>query len=126
MLQVPQYRGADLTRVEALFLKPLMLDQLRVYRRGTKPVGLISWAWLSEQAEAEYLKSGAIGPEDWQSGSRLWFPDIIAPFGDIKQITRSTRSIIPTGTYGYATRRNADGSVRRIAKYASFNAKLPL
>lgn len=123
MLQVPEYREADLPRVEALVLQPLMLDQLRIFKRGTRPVGLVSWAWLDEATQARYLETGVLEPEDWRSGDRLWFPDIIAPFGDVKDVTRAARAVIPAGSYGCGTRRNPDGSIRRIAKYAPFNSR---
>lgn len=45
------------------------------------PRGWASWAWLSPQAEAKYIKDpNSLVQEDWKSGDRLWFIDFISPF----------------------------------------------
>lgn len=119
MLRSPGYRQADLARVEALFLTPILLDQLRVFRRGSRPVGLVAWAFLDEEAEARYLRTGVLGSRDWQGGTRLWFTDFLAPFGDVRSITKAACSLIPPGQTAYGTRRYPDGSVRRITRHRS-------
>lgn len=119
MLQSPGYREADLSRVEALFLMPLMVDQLRVFRRGARPVGLVAWAFLTEEAEARYLRIGTLAPGDWTGGARFWFTDFLAPFGDVRALTRAACAFIPPGQTGFGTRRNPDGSVRRVTRHAS-------
>jgi cytolysin-activating lysine-acyltransferase len=119
LLNSPGYRDGDLRLVEEMFLRPLLLDQLRVYRRGSRPVGLASWAWLGPDAEARYLETGRLEPEDWQSGSRLWFTDFLAPFGDVRAVTAAARAVIPAGSHGFGTRRNSDGSIRKLTKYAA-------
>lgn len=119
MLQSPGYRDADLSRVEALFLTPLMLNQLRVFRRAGRPVGLVAWAYLDAEAEARYLETGLLAPGDWQSGPRFWFTDFLAPFGDVRALTRAACGFIPPGETGHGTRRNPDGSLRRITAHRS-------
>jgi cytolysin-activating lysine-acyltransferase len=116
----PGYEQADLERVEALFLQPLLLDQLRVFRKRDQPVGLVAWALLSGEAEARYKAQGLLEPDDWQSGDRFWFTDFLAPFGDVAALTRASCKFIPPGQTGYGTRRNPDGSVRRITQHHHF------
>lgn len=116
----PGYEDADLSRVEALFFHPLMLDQLRVFRKGGRPVGLVAWALLSPEAEARYLADGMLRAEDWRGGDRFWFTDFLAPFGDVAALTRAARRFIPPGQVGHGTRRNPDGSVRRITRHHHF------
>ncbi len=50
---------------------------------GSRPVGYLSWANLSADAEARYLNNPARGltAADWNSGDRMWFADFFAPFG---------------------------------------------
>lgn len=119
MLESPGYEDADLERVEALMLCPLMLDQLRVFRRGGRPIGMVAWAFLDDAAEARYLETGLVGADDWRSGDRFWFTDFLAPFGDVARLTREATRFIPPGAVGLGTRRNPDGSVRRITRHRS-------
>ena len=101
-------------------MQPVMLDQFRIYRRGSRPVGLVTWAWLSPEAEAAHLAGERpIAAEEWRGGDRLWYPDFVAPFGDLREIVRDARRIIPPGTIGRGARRGPDGRVRRILKLHS-------
>ena len=118
--QSPGYEDADLARVEALFITPLRLDQLRVFRKGGAPVGLAAWAHLSPEAEARYLDEGVLDEGDWQSGPQFWFTDFLAPFGDVAALTRAACRFIPPGQTALGTRRAADGSVRRITRHRHF------
>lgn len=113
----PGYQDADLDRVDALFLRPLMLDQLRVFRKEGHPVGLVAWALLGPEEEARYLADGLLHAEDWKSGVTFWFTDFLAPFGDVAALTRAACGFIPPGQVGYGTRRNPDGSVKRITRH---------
>ena len=73
-------------------LPPLMHRQFRIYRAGPKPVGLVTWAWLDEAAEAAYVhNSRVLTPDDWKSGGRGWLIDFVAPFGDARRIASDLR-----------------------------------
>lgn len=122
MLQCPTYRKATVEEVEALVVAPLLLDQLRVFRRGGRPVGLVAWAFLNAEAEARYLETGVLGPGDWRSGQRFWFTDFLAPFGEVRALTLAACAFIPPGQTGHGTRRNPDGSVRRVTRHRSTRA----
>ena len=113
----PGYEDADLARVDALFMQPLFLDQLRVFQKNGQPVGLVAWALLSPEAEARYLAEGVLLGSDWQSGEQFWFTDFLAPFGDVAALTRAACRFVPQGQNGFGTRRNPDGSVRRITRH---------
>lgn len=117
LLQSDLHRRLALEDVEALFLVPLSLDQVRIYRRGSRPVGLVTWAWLSAEAEASHLAGERpLAAGEWRSGERLWYPDFIAPFGDLAAIVRDARRIIPPGTVARGARRGPDGDLRRVLK----------
>lgn len=114
----PGYQDAELDRIEALFFRPLMLDQLRVFTRQGRPIGLVAWAHLNAEAEARYLATGIVGPEDWRSGSRFWFTDFLAPFGEVAGLTRAACAFItPRDHIAHGTRRGDDGTVRRITRH---------
>lgn len=113
----PGYEDAELDRVDALFFQPLRIDQLRVFVRSGRPIGLVAWGCLSSEAEARYLETGLLKPTDWQSGHRFWFTDFLAPFGDVAALTRAACNIIPPGQTARGTRRAPDGTVRRITRH---------
>ena len=115
--QSPGYEEAELDRIDALFFRPLLIDQLRVFVRNDRPIGLVAWGHLSAEAEARYLETGLLAASDWQSGDRFWFTDFLAPFGDVARLTRVACSFIPPGQVGRGTRRADDGTVRRITKH---------
>lgn len=117
ILHSPLHRALSMDSIERLFLVPAQLDQLRMYHRGARPVGLVTWAWLSPAAEAAHLAGERpLAPQEWRSGPQLWYPDFIAPFGDLAAIVRDARRVIPPGQTGLGARRGPDGSVRRVLK----------
>jgi cytolysin-activating lysine-acyltransferase len=118
LLQSPLHRRLTVDAVEAYFVAPLSRNRLRFFRRGPAPVGLVTWAHLGAEAEARYLAGDEpLRPEDWDSGPQLWFVDMIAPFGDGRAISSEMRRRIPPGGVGKASRRNADGSLKRVVSY---------
>ena len=54
--------------------------------------GFVNWAFLNEEAEELYKKTGIIKNDKWQSGSRLWLYDIV--------ILRNAR-IVMSWVYNY-------------------------
>jgi cytolysin-activating lysine-acyltransferase len=115
--QSPMHRRMQLEEVGALLLVPLAMNQLRRWRRGGAPVGLATWAWLSEEAEAHFLAEGTVPEGAWRSGGRLWFVDVIAPFGDARAICAELRRIIPEGAVAHSARWGGDGSLRKIGRF---------
>ena len=114
----PLHRPLRLADAEALFLVPAACGQALLYVEGARPVGLVTWAWLTEAAEAAHLAGERpIAPEEWRGGDRLWFPDFVAPHGHLASIVRDARRVIPAGCIGRGARRAADGSVRRIQTF---------
>lgn len=115
LMRSPLHRALRLADAEALFVTPAALGQMRLYVRGARPVGLVTWAWLTEAAEAAHLAGErALRAEDWRGGDRLWFPDFVAPDGDLAGIVRDARGVIPPGMTGRGARRGPGGEVRRI------------
>lgn len=80
MTQSPTHRHFALSDLEWMIMPPLMLEQYRVFRGDTTPVGLALWAWLSEEAEKKLEAGlGRLRPDEWKSGDRLWLVDLVAP-----------------------------------------------
>lgn len=81
--------------IESIFqwvVPALMHKQCRLYRSEGKPVGYVAWAYLSTEVEEAYvLNTRSLQPKDWTSGDRLWIIDLIAPFGEGRNILTDLR-----------------------------------
>ena len=74
-------------------LPAIMHKQYRLYHVGKKPVGLVTWAWMSKDVETAYVRNTAsLQPKDWKSGDHGWILDYIAPFGDAKRIASDLKN----------------------------------
>lgn len=63
---------------------PVILGQYKLRiddKVGGLPTAYASWAFLSDEIEADYRTAYKLRPGDWRSGDRLWIVDCIAPFG---------------------------------------------
>lgn len=106
----------SVANLRSAFEAPVELDQYRVFRFDGVPRGLITWAWLSPEAERKYVSGDLLDPADWQSGDRLWLIDMIAPY---KGLAGSiTRWVMVPGQFTDASfnfrRAGHDNTTRRI------------
>lgn len=83
------YTHWSLAKIGEAIGYPLSLDQCFVYYREEEPVGVITYAYVSEEALTALMAGERIiRREDWQSGKHLFVPDLIAPFGDVRRMTK--------------------------------------
>ncbi|MGE4665264.1 toxin-activating lysine-acyltransferase [Yersinia enterocolitica] len=71
----------------------IILNQFRYYEdeRGN-PLAFCNWAFLSKKNMNEILSGERdIRKEDWQSGSNMFFPEMIAPYGHAKMMVNDLR-----------------------------------
>lgn len=86
------HRGWPIGGIQQWVYPAIINRQFRIYRRNGKPHGYISWAWMSEDVEQQYiLNTGSLLPEGWKSGERGWIIDFIAPFGDTREIVHDLK-----------------------------------
>ena len=80
-----------------LVLPPVQHDQFRIYHdTNQRPVGFVSWAKLSEEAEQRLLsRRETLRESDWNSGDKMYFMEFLAPFGHIKQMVHDLRQRFP-------------------------------
>lgn len=95
------YSMSDLHRTWSIgsihqWLMPAILHrQFKLYHRGSKPVGLVTWALMSKEVEQAYVRNvRSLRPEDWKSGDRGWIVDYVAPFGDALSIGEDLKSTV--------------------------------
>ena len=102
--------------IGATFLPAIHLNQFRIYRnKNNDPVGLVTWAFLSDELDKKYQKGGVkLRLEDWNGGNNGWIVDFIAPFGHAKQIIKDLRNNIFANRQGKAIRVSKDGKIKGI------------
>ena len=118
MLQSPQHWHCTIEELEARILPSLTLNQFRYYEVSGQPIGFVSWAYLSDEAEEKYQTGEyKLLPQEWRSGERLWCIDFISPFDHDQGIFEDLRqTIFPQGTTAKMIRTQEDGS-RSIVEY---------
>lgn len=93
MLHSPLHRGWPIMLTEVNILPPIQHKQFRLYHdEKGRPIGFVSWAWLSNEVEKEYATGTyRLKPKDWVSGDNAWIIDFIAPFGHVMAVRKHLR-----------------------------------
>ncbi|WP_154236393.1 toxin-activating lysine-acyltransferase [Yersinia enterocolitica] len=80
----------------------IILNQFRYYEdEHGNPLAFCNWAFLSEKNMNEILSGERdIRKEDWQSGSNMFFPEMIAPYGHAKMMVNDLRKNIHSSRKG--------------------------
>lgn len=81
MMLSPQHRHFFLADLEWLVGPAVMLRQFKLFSHKNTPVAYVSWAFLSEEAEAHLKAHRRLRPGDWRSGDKRVVVDVVAPFG---------------------------------------------
>lgn len=94
MTQSAGHKHFALSDLEWMVMPALLLEQYRIFRNGTQPLGVALWAYLGPEAEEKLTTGGRLRPDEWavgmkldpkkgamrQPGGSLWLVDLIAPF----------------------------------------------
>lgn len=87
------HRHWPIGSIHQWLLPALINKQYRIYHVGKKPVGLVTWAHMTAEAETAYVRNArSLQPKDWTGGDRNWVIDFIAPFGDALRIGHDLRT----------------------------------
>lgn len=126
LMQAPPHRDWPLGEVARGFLAPAAQGQLRIWRRGARPVGVAAWAWLDAPREAAFLTGDwSPDPGDWRCGPRPVVTNLVAPFGDAARIALELRRTVFPGLTVRALRVDAEGRAVRAVAYPPYVASLP-
>ncbi len=98
MSQSPIHKQFLIGDLEWLVMPALLTRQFRMFRHEGKPVAVVLYAFLSEEAEAR-IEGGApsMRPADWKSGERAWIIQVIAPFGQPEAFAKETCETVLKG-----------------------------
>lgn len=114
----PTHHHFKMHKVKKIFFPPVKLGQYRIFYFNSKPFGVCTWAWVSDDILHKLKHEGyLIQPDDWQSGKNLWLADWVSPFGKTREMVRSMRDFV-TSTYG----KNIKGQWYRPTKRKQGNA----
>jgi len=118
----PLHISYSVAQLATFLLKPIQLNQFRIYRTKDKPVGFVSWAFLSaEAAEAYSTDRRELRADDWISGDRLWIIDFIAPFGHAHAMHRDLRCNMFPNHRAMSVRRHPQGHILKIVEHQGIN-----
>lgn len=84
------------SEVNTYLLLPIQYNRIRLYYQDTKPVGLITWCWLSPSKSTLFLedKYEPVGDDyalENPEGYDLWAIEFIAPFGHTRRVVKAIR-----------------------------------
>lgn len=85
-----------------LYLFPsLTLKQCKRHYDGDELIGFTNWAFLSDEAQNKFQKTGFIDQDKWKSGNNIWHIETVAK-RNLKAMMNWTKnhfsSIYPEGT----------------------------
>jgi len=93
--QSEDHRLYTLSEFNHYCIFPLLHKKARLFYDGDKPVGYVSWAWLTEDEVEKFLSQMWIPPEEvWKRPDiiddryQLWGIDFIAPYGHSTKVMR--------------------------------------
>jgi cytolysin-activating lysine-acyltransferase len=123
MMQSKMHRWWTLERIETTVIAAIAHGRCRLYKQDGIPIGYVSIATLSPEAEERVIRGGypVMRPDDWISGDRVWIIDFIVPNGNIMAVRRKLwddpllfrRSI-------KAFRPNRAGKGRKVVRFGNY------
>ena len=94
------------------------LGQYKKHYVNDELIGFTNWAFLSDEAQARFKKTGIINKEDWLSGNHLWHIETICK-SNLKDIMKWTKKFF-TEKFGLGKEINwiriKDNKILRIVK----------
>lgn len=87
MIDSEVYQNDTLAEVKKNITAPLYTNKCLLFFRGNKLVGYVSWAFLTEEAEARYMeRPNSLEVTDWGEGERIWIIDLLAPYEQMDSV----------------------------------------
>ncbi|WP_371169768.1 toxin-activating lysine-acyltransferase [Aliiroseovarius sp. 2305UL8-7] len=118
-----RYREATIGELVATVLPPVHFNQFRIYRTEQRPIGWVSWAYMSDEDARGYMAGDFdFKISTWNSGEHLWFIDFIAPYGHALKIAEDLKKNVFPNQVGFAPDLEAKDGSKRIRKF--FGAKV--
>ena len=80
------------TDKELLFhiLPSYELNQYKIHKQGDEVIAFTNWAFLNKDAEKQFILTGKVNPNDWNSGNNVWHIDTVCA-KNIKKVMSWTK-----------------------------------
>jgi cytolysin-activating lysine-acyltransferase len=119
-----RHRGTPVSEFATWVFPAIHFNQFRIYRNGTRPIGWISWALMSDQDARGYMAGNFdFTIATWKSGTHLWFIDFIAPFGHAQRIAEDMKNNVFPDQIGFAPDVDAEDGSKRVRRFFGANVK---
>lgn len=105
MSQSPLHKQFFISDLEWFIMTPVLLQQFRTFYATDRPIGVVLWATVSEEVEANLMAGTTkLRPQDWKSGDKLWVVEVIAPFGGAEEMVKDLKAnVFPDRQVHYLT-----------------------
>ena len=111
MLVSPFYRAWRIDALEQYILPPIMLGQCRLVRNKGRAIGFGAWGRFNADAEKAYVTQyRSLAMDDWNSGDRVWWTDLMAPNVPYRVVTDIVREHVPGDVAFYMKAAKDEGS----------------
>jgi len=91
-----EHLGYCLFEFNAYLVYPLLSDKLVMFYEDGKPVGLVTWAFLSDDKAEQFAENAYMLEESdyrHEDGDQLWGIEFIAPYGHARQIMKAMKKV---------------------------------
>ena len=88
------HRDYNVEDIYRYLVSPIEHNRIRLYYEYDKPIGLVTWCWLSKEDGKKFLDNNYyITDKDYVSDKdeELWGIEFIAPYGNARQVMRLIR-----------------------------------
>ncbi|EBA02037.1 hypothetical protein RB2150_10604 [Rhodobacterales bacterium HTCC2150] len=79
-LRHPNSDAMSVTSLRASLEHAVDTGHFAILRQDDVPRAALTYAFLTKEAEADFLQGGLPSSKDWIAGDRLWLMDVIAPY----------------------------------------------
>jgi len=119
-----RHRHSTIDDFASVVLPAIHFNQFRIYRDADRPIGWVSWAYMSDEDASGYIAGDFdFKISTWKSGKHFWFIDFIAPFGHALKIADDLKkNVFPTGV-GFAPDIDEKTGEKRVRKFFGTDVK---
>jgi cytolysin-activating lysine-acyltransferase len=116
----PRYSNHTYEDVHTHIAPSIELDQYKIHYNKGVPYAFTNWAFLNEDAEQRFMTTAILNPEDYNSGNRPWYVDMVCT-QDLKTVMKWLKQHF-TNLLGYNKpvkwlRVSDDDTIRRVVTH---------
>src|SRR5689334_8912707 len=92
MMESDWHSRRRVTDIGRLVMPAIARRQFRLYYNGDVPIGFVSWARLSTEAEQRFIADPhSLLADDWTSGEAVYIVDVVASKGSLRKVLKVLR-----------------------------------